>query len=143
MISPSPTLFESPTYWYRSPHDQSFAHGCGMWSTIFFLFHHLCTVEFEVACEKGNKFMTSMRIPNRHFPTWKIKGLPPLTFAAAPHLFPIPSAYNRQTPRIDHASGLEIRCLLRWRMHSTSSSTRISYISLNPIGRFDPRFLCF
>jgi hypothetical protein len=31
-----------------------------------------------------------MCIPNRHFPTWKIKVLPPVTFPAAPRLFPNP-----------------------------------------------------
>ena len=61
---------------------------------------------------RGNIFISSTRIRNRHFPTWKIKILPPITFAAAPlFFFQIPSAYNHRTPRIDHASGLEISCL--------------------------------
>ena len=38
----------------------------------------------------NDKFETSMRIPNRHFPTWKIKVLPPVTFPATPRLFPNP-----------------------------------------------------
>ena len=54
-----------------------------------------------------------MRIPNRHFPTWKIKVLilPPVSFPTAPHLFPKSRARTtHQTPWIDHANGLEISC---------------------------------
>ena len=64
-----------------------------------------------------------MRIPNRHFPTWKIQ-VPPRNL----HHFPssivqIPSAYNHQTPRIGHASGLEISCPLAHAFHSHSHTT--------------------
>ena len=58
-------------------------------------------------------FSSCMRIPNRHFPTRKIKVLvlSPVTFPTAPHLFPTSRARtNHQTPGIDHVNGLEISC---------------------------------
>jgi hypothetical protein len=84
-----------------------------------------------------------MRIPNRHFPTWKIKVLPPVTFAAAPRLFPKSRALTTTRLRgsITPAASRSVVYSVRWHMHSISSSTRNNYIFLNPIGGFDPRFL--
>ena len=56
---------------------------------------------------RGNIFISSTRIRNRHFPTWKIKILPPITFAAAPLFFSNPERLqppdsadrSRQRPR--------------------------------------------
>jgi hypothetical protein len=95
----SNSFFESPTYWYCSPRGGGFGRGCSMQSTftVFTSFSQSCMVEFEGA-GVTEIFQICMRIPNRHFPTWKIKVLPPVTFPTAPHLFPNPERVQPPDP---------------------------------------------
>jgi hypothetical protein len=72
-------------------------------------------VEFEGPSvrETHSKAVYCMRIPNRHFPHLEDLSPPTSPSPLRSFHFQIPSAYSRQwqTPRIDHARGLEISCL--------------------------------
>ena len=83
----------SPTYWYCSPRDKGFGRGCGMWSTILF-----CSLILYGGIRRSWCQEISIRIPNRHFPTWKKKFLPPVPFLIGPHLFPTPERVQPPDP---------------------------------------------
>jgi len=137
VISPSPTPFKFPTYWYCSPRGGGFGRGCSMQSTLTVLtsFSHFCMVEFEEAGVHIVQLISSncMRIPNRHLPTWKIKVLPPVTLPTAPH--PSVSKSRARTAFRPHglitpAASRLVVYSVRWRMHSMATSARSNYIDL-------------
>jgi hypothetical protein len=84
-----------------------------------------------------------IRILDRHFPAWKISGrLKVLPSPLRLIYFQFPNTYNHQTPRIDHASGLEISCLFCMLVYAFQSHQHTKQLSLRPVC-FDPRFFWF
>ena len=84
-----------------------------------------------------------LRIPNRHFPTWKIKVLPPVTLPTAPH--PSVSKSRARTTARPHGSTTPVASRLvvysvHWRMHSIATSTWNNYVSFTPLADPIPRF---
>jgi hypothetical protein len=84
----------------------------------------------------GNPSKSCICIPNRHFPTWKIEVLPPITFLTA--LLPFPNPEHVQPPDgRPHRSIAPVASRLvgysaRRHMHSIPINTRNNYVSLNP-----------
>ena len=80
--------------------------------------------------------LQSSHIPNRHFPTWKVKVLPPIAFPAALLSFPIPERVQLPDGRphgfITPAASRLVVYPVRWRIHSIATRTRNNYESLNP-----------
>ena len=87
--------------------------------------------------------MGNLAITNRHFPTWKIKVLPPVTFPTAPPIFPNPESVQPQdsTDR-SHQRPRDQLFTLHWDMYSIVTSTRTAIYLSAPSG-FDPLVLLF
>jgi hypothetical protein len=103
---------------------------CSSTLTVLTSFSQSCMVEFEGAGVYGVQLSAH---PNRHFLTWKIKVLPPVTLPTAPH--PSVSKSRARTTTRPHrsitpAASRLVVYSVRWRMHSMATSTRNNYIYL-------------